>query len=134
MTWSTLALAYLAGLAAHITLDAIWLGALARSTYKRHLGTLLASHIRWGAALAFYIVYGVGIIGLAVIPAVAAGSHLHALALGGLLGLVAYGTYDLTNHATIRDWPVVITVLDLAWGILASALSALAGALAARGI
>lgn len=121
-------IAYLAGVAAHIALDAIWLGMIARTTYKRHLGSLMAPRIRWGAAAAFYAVYGTGTLWFAAMPAAAAGAPFQALALGGLLGLVAYGTYDLTNLATLRDWPTAITVIDLMWGIAASALAALAAA------
>jgi uncharacterized membrane protein len=134
MTWTSLALAFLFGLATHIALDGIWLGYAARGTYRRGLGALLAPRIRWGAALAFYLVYGLGIVWFAVAPAVAAGSPLQAMALGGLLGLTAYGTYDLTNLATIRNWPLGLTLVDLAWGVVASALSALAAAIAVMGL
>ncbi len=131
MSSTALVVAYLAGLAAHLVLDAIWLGAVARSTYKRHLAGLMAPRIRWGAAAAFYVVYGLGTLWFAAIPAAEAGAPLQALALGGLLGLVAYGTYDLTNLATLRDWPIAITLMDLGWGVAASAISAWAGATAA---
>lgn len=123
-------LVYLAGLLVHLVLDAIWLGAVARNTYKTHLGPLMRPRIRWGAAAAFYLVYGLGTLWFAAMPAAVSGTPLQALALGGLLGLVAYGTYDLTNLATLRNWPVAMTVIDLAWGVVASAISAVAGALA----
>ncbi len=131
MSSTDFVLAYLAGVAAHIALDAIWLGAVARSTYKRHLAGLMAPRIRWGAAAAFYAVYGLGTLWFAAMPAAAAGAPMDALFLGGLLGLVAYSTYDLTNLATLRDWPFAITVIDLVWGIVASAISAVVAALAA---
>ncbi len=134
MSSTALVHAYLAGLAAHIMLDAIWLGAVARSTYKRHLAGLMAPRIRWDAAAAFYAVYGLGTLWFAAMPAAEAGAPLQALSLGGLLGLVAYGTYDLTNLATLRDWPMTITVIDLAWGMAASALSAWVGATAAMAV
>lgn len=134
MSLTAFMLAYLAGIAAHVVLDAIWLGAVARSTYKQHLGALMAPRIRWGAAVLFYLVYGLGTLWIAAIPGATAGEPLVALALGGLLGLVAYGTYDLTNLATLRDWPIIITAIDLVWGIVASALSAWVGAYAAMAV
>jgi uncharacterized membrane protein len=131
MTWTAMAFAFFAGVGAHIALDAIWLGVIARGVYKRGLGPLMAPRVRWASAVAFYAVYGLGIVWFAVVPAIAAGVHQNALLHGGLLGLVAYGTYDLTNLATLRDWPLRVTVLDLAWGIAASAASAFAATWAA---
>jgi uncharacterized membrane protein len=129
MTQTAVVLALLASMVTHIVLDAVWLGYLARDTYKRQLGALMAPRRRWGVAAAFYVIYAVGLVWFAVMPAAAAGAPVKALALGGLLGLVAYGTYDLTNLATLRDWPVAITLVDLAWGTVASAISAFAAAM-----
>ena len=76
---------------------------------------------------AFYLVYVIGIVVFAVLPAHGSGSWLMALGLGALLGLVAYGTYDFTNLATIRDWPSMVSIIDLCWGVSVTAVASLAG-------
>ena len=104
-----------------IVIDGLWLGLVARSFYRRHLGYLMAEKPNWAAAGVFYLLYAIGLTVFAVIPGTDAGSALHALWRGALFGLVAYATYDLTNHATVRDWPAIVTGVDLAWGTLLSA-------------
>lgn len=109
-------------------LDAIWLLGVARSFYRQHLGFLMAETPNWVAAGAFYVLYALGVAVFVVQPAVDGGSALSALWRGALFGLVAYATYDLTNMATLRGWPTIVTVVDLAWGTL---LSAAVGGIAA---
>lgn len=104
-----------------IVIDGLWLGLVARAFYRRHLGYLMAEKPNWAAAGIFYAIYAVGLTVFAVIPGTDAGSALEALWRGALFGLVAYATYDLTNHATVRDWPAIVTVVDLAWGTTLSA-------------
>jgi uncharacterized membrane protein len=114
-----------------LALDAVWLGLVARGLYARELGLLLAPTVRWGAALAFYLLYVAGLLALVVAPnrgAVAAAVAWR----GALFGLVAYATYDLTNLATIAGWPVTVTALDLAWGAAITCVTALAGRAVAR--
>jgi uncharacterized membrane protein len=122
-------------LVAMAVIDGIWLGAVARGFYRRHLGFLMADAPNWIAAGLFYLLYAVGVVVFAAQPAVDAGNALDALWRGALFGLVAYGTYDLTNAATVRDWPVLITVVDLAWGTILTAAVAViaAGAVLAIG-
>ncbi len=115
---------YVTGLAGFLALDAVWLSTMAPRVYKPAMGDLVAPGVNLGAAALFYLIYGVGILAFAVMPALGAGRWTTAFALGALLGLVAYGTYDLTNHATLRNWPMIVTVLDMAWGTLATALAA----------
>ncbi len=115
---------YVTGLAGFLALDAVWLSTMAPRVYKPAMGDLVAPGVNLGAAALFYLIYGVGIVVFAVMPALGAGRWTTAFALGALLGLVAYGTYDLTNHATLRNWPMIVTVLDMAWGTLATALAA----------
>jgi uncharacterized membrane protein len=115
---------YVTGLAGFLALDAVWLSTMAPRVYKPAMGDLVAPGVNLGAAALFYLIYGVGIVAFAVMPALGAGRWTTAFALGALLGLVAYGTYDLTNHATLRNWPMIVTVLDMAWGTLATALAA----------
>jgi uncharacterized membrane protein len=102
-------------------IDIVWLGLVAKGFYRQHLGHLLAPQVGWAAALAFYLVFIAGIVFFAVKPALEAHSALRALVHGGLLGFLAYATYDLTNQATMRDWPLIVTVVDLAWGTVLTA-------------
>jgi len=120
-------IAYAATAVAFFALDFVWLSLAVPRIYKPLLGTLLRDSPNLPVAAGFYLVYVVGLVVFAVLPAVSAGSWLTAIGLGALLGLVAYGTYDFTNLSTIRDWPVMVSVIDLAWGISVSAVSALAG-------
>ena len=118
---------FLATVVAFIVIDGVWLGLVARTFYRRHLGYLMAEKPNWAAAGTFYLLYAIGLTVFVVIPASDAGSVLEGLWRGALFGLVAYATYDLTNHATVRDWPAIVTGIDLAWG---TALSASVAAIA----
>lgn len=104
-----------------LVIDGIWLGLVARTFYRRHLGFLMAEKPNWAAAGIFYLLYAVGLTVFAVIPGTDAASATEALWRGALFGLVAYATYDLTNQATVRDWPAIVTGVDLAWGTVLSA-------------
>ena len=112
-------------------IDMVWLGVVAKGFYRRHLGALLSPKVNWAAAILFYLLFIAGIVVFAVRPALLGGGPSAALGLGAFLGLVAYATYDLTNLATIKDWPLVVTVVDLVWGTVlggsVSFLSALLG-------
>ncbi len=107
---------YLITLIVFFAIDMLWLGLVAKEFYRRYLGFLLSPKVNWASALLFYLLFVVGLLVFAVRPALLGGSPLQALGLGGLLGLICYATYDLTNLATIRDWPVIVTVIDLVWG------------------
>ena len=120
----TLPLAYLASLAVFATLDAVWLITAGAALYRPLLDDLLAPTVRLGPAIAFYLAFPVGIVAFAILPALRAGSARVALASGALFGALAYGTYDLTNHAIMQVWSLHITVIDIAAG--ASAAAALA--------
>lgn len=102
-------------------IDLVWLGVVARTFYRQHLGHLLSDQVNWGAAILFYLLFIVGIVFFAVRPALEAGSTTRALTYGALFGLFTYATYDLTNQATMRGWPVIVTVVDLVWGSVLSA-------------
>jgi uncharacterized membrane protein len=97
-------------------IDLFWLGVLAKDFYKKHLGYLFRPNINWTAALLFYFLFIAGIVVFAVKPGLETHSSQRALLDGALFGFLAYATYDLTNLATIRDWPVIVTVADLIWG------------------
>jgi uncharacterized membrane protein len=121
--------AYLAAVATMLLLDLLWLGWVARPWYLQGLGHLMAEAPMWWAAVLFYAVYGLGLLRFAIaMPAArVAGTVAQAARAGALFGLVAYATYDLTNLATLRDWPVTLAFLDIGWGTLASAAAAAAG-------
>ncbi len=115
---------YAAGLTSFLALDAIWLGTMVPRLYKPAMGELVADPFQPLPAVAFYLIYAAGLAYFAIHPALVSGKWSTALVAGAALGFVAYATYDLTNQATIRAWPAVITAVDLAWGTLASGLAA----------
>jgi uncharacterized membrane protein len=122
---------YGATLVAFLVIDFIWLGFVATRFYREQLGHMMLEKPLLGVAFAFYALYAVGIVVFAVMPALRDDSWRTAALLGALLGLVAYGTYDLTNFATLKGWPVTMTFVDMAWGMVLTAASATAGYYAA---
>jgi len=112
---------YVSALVGFLVIDMIWLAVVARGFYRKHLGFLLADQVNWWAAMSFYLLFVAGVLVFAVGPGVQAHSLQKALLLGGFLGLVTYATYDLTNLATMKSWPVIVTVVDMVWGTLLSA-------------
>jgi len=125
MTFGYYVKLYLLTLVVFLAIDGVWLGVVARNLYGKYLGYLMAPKTVWPAAVLFYLLYVVGVLVFAVLPGLQARSLGRAAALGALLGLIAYATYDLTNLATVKAWPVLITVVDLIWGaVLTAAVSA----------
>jgi uncharacterized membrane protein len=116
MTFRQSILLYLITWAVFFAIDMVWLGVVAKNFYRKHLGYLMAPKVGWPAALLFYLLFIAGLVVFAVRPGVLAGAPLKGLLLGAFLGLISYATYDLTNQATIKDWPLVVTVVDLVWG------------------
>jgi uncharacterized membrane protein len=115
-----------------VALDAVWLSFAAGRLYRPRLGPLLLDQFHMLPAVIFYVIYIAGIMVFAVAPAVATGRVTSALLRGAMLGLVAYSTYDLTNQATLRGWPVSVTIADLCWGMVVTASASAAGFTAAR--
>ena len=109
-------------LAAFFVVDMLWLGLVARSFYYKYLGFLMTPTPNWFVAALFYLLFIVGILFFVVVPGLESGSLKATLLRASLFGLVTYATYDLTNLATIKDWPVLITMVDLFWGTLLSVL------------
>ena len=97
-------------------IDLVWLGVIAKGFYQKHLGYLMRPQVNWAAAILFYLLFIIGIVLFAVRPALELQSPMRALVYGALFGFFTYATYDLTNLATVRDWPVIVTVIDLIWG------------------
>ena len=118
---------YLILLAVFLLIDLVWLMGIAKRLYADKLGYLMAPKPNLLAALLFYLLFIVGLQVFVVQPALLSGSWMAALLPGLLFGLVTYATYDLTNLATVRDWPVLITVLDLLWGSFVSGITSLVG-------
>jgi len=109
-----------------LVIDLLWLGVVARPFYKAQLGSLMKADVNWVAALVFYVIYVCGIVLLAVWPAVERESFIRAVALGAVLGLVAYAAYDLTNLATLEGFPPAMAMVDLVWGtVLTGSVSAI---------
>lgn len=107
-----------------LAIDLVWLGLVAKGFYARQIGVLLKPDVNWGAAILFYLLFVVGLIFFVITPALEKGSWVHALLFGALFGLVCYATYDLTNLAIAKDWPMLVTVVDLIWGaVLAASVS-----------
>jgi uncharacterized membrane protein len=121
------AVLYLVMLATFLIIDAIWLGAVAATFYRTHLGFLLAPEPVWLAAGIFYLLFVLGIQVLVVLPGLGSGRLRPPLVRAAFFGLVTYATYDLTNLATIDGWPLVVTLVDLVWGMAISTAVALAG-------
>jgi uncharacterized membrane protein len=111
---------YFATLAAFFAIDMVWLGLVARTFYRKYLGFLMAPSPNWIAAIIFYLLFIVGILVFVVIPGLEAHSLKKALASAALFGFITYATYDLTNLATVKDWPVIVTIVDLVWGTVLS--------------
>ena len=106
-------------------IDLTWLGVVARSFYQAQMGHLMRANVNWAAAIVFYAIFVVGIIVLAVWPAVERQSLGHAVVLGALLGLVTYAAYDLTNLATLDGFPFGVVLVDMVWGtVLCGSVSA----------
>lgn len=108
-------------------IDILWLSIFAKKTYDKYLGYLLAKKVVWPAAMIFYVLFIIGLVYFAIAPGVEASSIGKVILNGALFGFFTYATYDLTNLATVRDWPLKITIIDLIWGTSVGTLSATLG-------
>jgi len=123
---------YFATLFAFLVIDGIWLGLIARGFYGRYLGYLLKPNPNWFAAILFYLLFVAALVLFVVAPGLHHESWKRVLVHGAFFGLVTYATYDLTNLATIKDWPLIVTIVDLAWGMTVGTAVACVGFLAGR--
>lgn len=115
---------YLIALPVFFAIDIIWLGFVAKNFYRNQIGFLMTPNIHWPAAIVFYLLFIIGLVFFVITPAIEKGSWTYALFFGALFGLITYATYDLTNLATLKDWPLLVTIVDLAWGaVLAASVS-----------
>ncbi len=115
---------FLIALPVFFAIDMIWLVLVAKKFYQDQIGFLMKPDINWVAAIIFYLLFIAGLVTFVISPAVEKHSLVHSLLFGALFGLITYATYDLTNLATLKDWPVIVTVVDLVWGtVLAASIS-----------
>lgn len=111
---------YFIALPVFFAIDMVWLGLIANDFYKKHIGFLMTKDVNWIAALIFYLLFIAGLVIFVISPAIEKNSLSSALLLGALFGLITYATYDLTNLATIKNWPLIVTGVDLLWGMILS--------------
>lgn len=121
------ALLYLITAATFLLIDSLGIKLLIRPVFERHVGALLADPLRLGPAAVFYLAYVAGLLWFVSLPALRAGAPLQALAGGMVLGLLCYGTYEMTNYATLRDWSMQQVVVDGLWGMALTGFAAWAG-------
>lgn len=125
---------YLITLAAFFVIDMIWLGLVAKKFYRDQLGFIMAPKVNWPAAIVFYLAFIVGLIYFVTYPAILRDSGVYAFFSGAFFGFICYATYDLTNLATLKNWPLKVTLVDLAWGSTLSAILSLIGFLYGRNL
>lgn len=124
---------FIIALPVFFVIDMVWLVLVAKKFYQEQIGFLMKPDINWFAAIIFYLLFIAGLILFVISPAVEKHSWVHALIFGALFGLITYATYDLTNLATLKDWPLLVTVVDLIWGtVLASAISVITYLIASK--
>ncbi|PYE35950.1 putative membrane protein [Rhizobium sp. PP-F2F-G38] len=128
----TYLIAYAGTLLSFLVVDAVWLGLVARTFYRDQLGDLMSPQPNLTVAAVFYLFFAAAIVILAVLPGLRAGSMMTTIGYGAVLGLAAYGTYDITNLSTLRNWPAMLSVVDMIWGTFLTALGAACGLMAVR--
>ncbi len=115
---------YIVALMVFLAIDVVWLGLIAKNFYREQIGHLMKDSFNFLPAIIFYLLFIFSLVVFVIMPAIEKGSWVHALTYGALFGLVTYATYDLTNHATLKDWPLLVTSIDLLWGaFIASSVS-----------
>jgi uncharacterized membrane protein len=127
MPFPRIVLLYLFTCLVFFAVDLFWLGVIAKKLYRKFLGGLLSESVNWPAALIFYLLFVVGILLFVVFPSLEKGSWTRAILYGALFGLFTYATYDLTNLATLKNWPLPIVFIDIVWGMLLSAVVSVSG-------
>jgi uncharacterized membrane protein len=116
--------AYVAGLVAFVVADMAWLGTMTSRFYRPTLSDILLTNVNLPPALAFYVLYPIGLVLFAVNPALKANSLGTALIYGCLFGFFTYSTYDLSNYATLRNWSLELTIVDILWGTILAGFAA----------
>ncbi len=124
MQMSRVLLTYGVSVPVFFVVDMIWLGVIARGFYRKALEPLLTPNINWTAAIIFYLLFLVGVLVFALLPGMEKRSLVYTVKMAALFGFIAYATYDLTNLATLRDWPLMLSIVDMMWGSFLSASTA----------
>ncbi|MBN2588677.1 MAG: DUF2177 family protein [Sedimentisphaerales bacterium] len=124
MQISRILLTYIVSVPVFFIVDMIWLGVIAKGFYRKALEPLMTPNINWVAAIIFYLLFLVGVLIFALLPGMEKKSLLHTIVMAALFGFIAYATYDLTNLATLRDWPLMLSIVDMIWGSFLSASTA----------
>ncbi len=127
MNIKTIIFSYLLTFLVFLIIDMLWLGVIAKNIYNKYLGSFLADRVNWTAAFIFYFIYVAGISIFAIYPSVNKGSVYHGVLMGALFGFFTYATYDLTNLATLKNWPLPIVFIDIIWGSILSATVSFVG-------
>jgi len=123
----SLLIPYVAVVVAMLLGDLLWIGVIMSNFYTANIGHLMGANVVWSAGIAFYLMYVAGLFLFAILPGMRSKNIRQTALLGGALGFLAYGTYDLTNQATLWNWPLLVTVVDMAWGTVFSAVLATLG-------
>jgi uncharacterized membrane protein len=125
MSLSRLIISYFLTAIVFFSVDMLWLGFIAKGLYRKYLSSFLTDQVNWTAAIVFYILFIIGIFVFVILPAVEKNSLFKAIGLGAFFGMITYATYDLTNLATLKNWPIQIVLIDIVWGaVLTSIVSA----------
>jgi uncharacterized membrane protein len=127
MPFYKLIISYLLTTFVFFAVDMAWLGFIAKGLYKKYLGGFLSDKVNWPAAIIFYLLFIIGIFYFAILPAVEKNSLSKAIISGALFGFFTYATYDLTNLATLKDWPLPIVFIDIIWGAVLTGIVSTAG-------
>lgn len=118
---------YLLTLVIFLAVDMLWLGVISKDLYHKYLGDFITDKVNWTAAIIFYLIFVVGISIFSIYPSVTKDSAFNAILMGALFGIFTYATYDLTNLATIKGWPLTIVFIDILWGAVLSAIVSFSG-------
>ncbi len=127
MTIPKMIISYLLTTIVFFAIDMVWLGFIAKDLYRKYLGSFLSDKVNWTAAIIFYLLFIVGIFIFVIYPSFEKKSLIHVVILGALFGFFTYATYDLTNYATLKNFPLNIVIIDLAWGSFLTSLVSVAG-------
>ena len=127
MNIKSILISYLLTFVVFLMVDMLWLGVIAKNIYQKYLGGFLSDNVNWTAAIIFYFIFVVGISIFAIYPAVHKDSVFNAILMGALFGFFTYATYDLTNLATLKSWPLTIVFIDILWGTTLSAIVSFSG-------
>ena len=127
MNYFKIIISYILTVIVFFAIDMVWLGVIAKNIYNKYLGELLSEKVNWTAAIIFYLIFIIGIFVFVIIPSVEKQSLARAVLLGAFFGFVTYATYDLTNYATLKGFPLTIVFIDLAWGAVLTSVVSIAG-------